>query len=102
MVHCSVHRSMHCVVHCTARGRRRRRLLGVLSQLPLVLAPAPATATATAMTWSGAGVLSPLKEIIGQGSPLKQFALPIVCDIAKATSIILTALVLHTLCIFTC
>ena len=29
------------------------------------------------------GVLSPLKEIISQGSPLKQFALPIVCDIAK-------------------
>ena len=28
-------------------------------------------------------MLSPLKEIITQGSPLKQFALPIVCDIAK-------------------
>jgi len=31
------------------------------------------------------GVLPPLQELIQQGSPLKQFALPIVCDIAKAS-----------------
>jgi len=31
------------------------------------------------------GVLAPLQAIITQGSPLKQFALPIVCDIAKAS-----------------
>jgi len=31
------------------------------------------------------GVLPPLQALIEQGSPLKQFALPIVCDIAKAS-----------------
>ena len=28
-----------------------------------------------------AGVLAPLREIIAQGSPLQQFALPIVCQL---------------------
>jgi len=31
------------------------------------------------------GALPILQEIIGQGSPLRQFALPIMCDIAKAS-----------------